>query len=254
MTEFLAIGDTPRGARVSWIYGGVWGILARGFLIPAESPALPSLTGEPIKSFRPSPGFLKYLLFQAATGFGVVSLVLLGVAVLVMVIELSIGLPIFAVLLPVLAFLGAITILATYLRYDTTWYVLSDRSLRIRRGIWVIRETTITFENIQNVTVRQGPLQRLFGIADVIVDTAGGGGGAQAEQHGAAAAGHHGLVEGVAEAPAIRDLLTAKMRASKSAGLGDESQPSRTVHAAGWTSEHIAALREIRDAALVLTS
>jgi uncharacterized membrane protein YdbT with pleckstrin-like domain len=62
-----------------------------------------------------------------------------------------------------------------HLRYDTTWYVFTDRSLRIRRGIWVIHETTITFENVQNVAVAQGPVQRYFGIADVIVQTAGGG-------------------------------------------------------------------------------
>ena len=54
-----------------------------------------------------------------------------------------------------------------HLRYDTTWYVLTDRSLRIRRGILTIHETTISFENVQNVEVRQGPLQRYFGIADV---------------------------------------------------------------------------------------
>ena len=68
-----------------------------------------------------------------------------------------------------------IAYVAIHLRYDTTWYVLTDRSLRIRRGIWIIHETTISFENVQNVEVRQGPLQRYFGIADVIVQTAGGG-------------------------------------------------------------------------------
>ena len=43
-----------------------------------------------------------------------------------------------------------------HLRYDTTWYVLTDRSLRIRRGIMTIHETTISFENVQNVEVRRG--------------------------------------------------------------------------------------------------
>ena len=38
-----------------------------------------------------------------------------------------------------------------------------------------MHETTISFENVQNVEVRQGPLQRYFGIADVVVQTAGGG-------------------------------------------------------------------------------
>ena len=114
-----------------------------------------------------------------------------------------------------------------------------------------IRETTITFENIQNVTVNQGPLQRLFSIADVVVETAGGGGGA-AGPHGAAATSpHQGLIEGMAEAHAIRDLLTAKMRASKSAGLGDEATPARRT-VGGWTPEHLAALREVREAVLAL--
>jgi membrane protein YdbS with pleckstrin-like domain len=68
-----------------------------------------------------------------------------------------------------------IAYVAIHLRYDTTWYVLSSRSLRIRRGVWVIHETTLTFENIQNVSVDSGPLEQWFGIANVMVDTAGGG-------------------------------------------------------------------------------
>lgn len=57
---------------------------------------------------------------------------------------------------------------AIHLRFDTTWYVMTERSLRIRRGIWVLHETTITFENVQNVVVNQGPVQRFFGIANVV--------------------------------------------------------------------------------------
>jgi len=83
----------------------------------------------------------------------------------------------------------------------------------------------------------------------VLVETAGGGARTGKQQSGQPVAGHHGLIEGVAEAAAIRDLLTAKMRASKSAGLGDEAAIERRVHAAGWTAEHVAVLREIREAA-----
>ncbi len=74
-------------------------------------------------------------------------------------------------------------------------YVLSDRTLRIRRGIWIINEVTITYENIQNVSVRQGPLQRYYGISDLVVQTAGGGG---AGPHGEQNLGSHlGLLEGI---------------------------------------------------------
>jgi PH (Pleckstrin Homology) domain-containing protein len=145
--------------------------------------------------------------------------------------------------------------LAIHLRYDTTWYVMTERSLRIRRGIWIIHETTITFENVQNVTVNQGPIQRFFGIADVLVETAGGG-SQHAEAHGGPTmAGHRGLVEGVSNAPEIRDLLMQHLRRSRFAGLGDElvHVPARPA-APAWTAEHLAALREIRGAAEALTA
>lgn len=252
MIDIPSISTAPRGSRVAWIYGGVWGVLARWFRVPEEPPELPSVTGEPIRSFRPAPSFLRYLLLQSFITFAMIALVLLCLGIGGALAESTIGLPILAVLLPVLLFWGAILILAIHLRYDTTWYVLSDRSLRIRRGIWIIRETTITFENIQNVTVRQGPLQRFFGIADVLVDTAGGGGAHQ--QQGDATTTHQGLIEGVSDAPAIRDLLTAKMRTSKSAGLGDEDATEVRKTNAGWTGEQLVALREVRDAAVALAS
>ena len=77
------------------------------------------------------------------------------------------------------------TAAALHLRFDTTWYVMTERSLRIRRGIWVIREMTITFENVQNVKVQQGPLQRFFGISSLVVETAGGGSAEPGKGHAA---------------------------------------------------------------------
>jgi uncharacterized membrane protein YdbT with pleckstrin-like domain len=140
-----------------------------------------------------------------------------------------------------------IAYIAIHLRYDTTWYVMSDRSLRIRRGIWVIRETTITFENVQNVGVTQGPLQRFFGIGNVVVETAGGGVAPQQGAHGASAnASHQGLMEGIADAQQIRDRILQRLRRSKSAGLGDESTEVGT-HGNAFSEQHLAVLREIRD-------
>lgn len=249
MVNLPEITDAPRGSRVNWIYGGVWGFLARGFLVPEDPPVLPSVRGEPIRSFRPAPAFLKYLLYPSLIGFAFVAFILVAGGVALAVGVPAAGLPLLALLLPVLLFWAAIVVLAVHLRFDTTWYVLSDRSLRIRRGIWIIRETTITFENVQNVTVRQGPLQRFFGIADVLVETAGGGGAGQ--HQGGTAPDHQGLVEGIDNAQAVRDLLTAKMRASKSAGLGDDAAAS-SQRSTAWSAAHLAALREVRDAAFAL--
>src|SRR4029450_5644495 len=99
---------------------------------------------------------------------------------------------------------------------------MTTRSLRIRRGIWTIHETTITFENVQNVEVNQGPVQRLFGVADVRGDTAGGGGPPAGYDGQAAMNTPRGLIEGVSNAPQIRDLILSRLRRSHFAGLGDE--------------------------------
>ena len=138
-----------------------------------------------------------------------------------------------------------------HLRYDTTWYVLSDRTLRIRRGIWIINEVTITYENIQNVSVRQGPLQRYFGISDLVVQTAGGGGavGQHGEQN---LSGHLGLLEGIDNAQEVRELIMDKWRAAKNAGLGDEAHRPSTAASNAFGNAEQAVLEQIRDLAVKL--
>jgi membrane protein YdbS with pleckstrin-like domain len=233
-------------------YRGVWGILARCFRVPQSPPALPTRPGEECASFKPAPGFLKYMKLKFWLGMVFPTVViLLGWAGSLAISPVA-GLVAAPVAIILEAALAVVGYLAIHLRYDTTWYVMSPRSLRIRRGIWVIHETTITFENIQNVKIDQGPVQRLFGIADVLVETAGGGGSAaagaeDAEAHGA----HRGLIEGVAEAQEIRDLLLARMRTSRSAGLGDEPE-GRSMKGTRWSPDHLAALREIRDAVVAM--
>ena len=179
-----------------WVYEGLWGVLTRWFRVPAQPPTLPALAGEAIQSFRPAQGFLRYLKFQFW-----IALIVIDVLLVIGWLVLGVASPLAGVLItPLALFLiiapDVVAYLAIHLRFDTTWYVLSDRSLRIRRGIWIIHETTITFENVQNVTISQGPLQRWFGIADVVVETAGGSGG-RGEQHAGMAAGHQGMVEGL---------------------------------------------------------
>jgi len=238
----------------NWCYGGLWGILTGWFRVPQQPPSLPSLHGEQHDTFRPADGFLRYLKLQ----FWIL-LVIIDLLVLVVWIGITVAVPMVGIVLAIPALVIAIVpdivaYLAIHLRFDTTWYVLSDRSLRIRRGIWVIHETTITFENVQNISVRQGPLQRYFGIADVLVETAGGGGSAAQPGHSAAAATgpHTGLIEGVADASRIRDLLMNRLRQSRTAGLGDEA--SVTDLPRTWSPERLSVLREIRDSVTQLVT
>lgn len=237
-------------AASAWIYKGVWHVLVDYFRVPKEPPALPSFAGDSIASFRPSVGFLKYLKFYFWLALLFIDGALIAFWLLMLavspVVGIALALPIWAlVILPdILAYI------AIHLRYDTTWYVLSERSMRIRRGIWVIRETTITYENVQNLKIDEGPLQRYFGIANLVVETAGGGATTKGEGE-VVNVGHHGLIEGVDNAREIRDLILTQLRKSTTSGLGDEAHANATVHAAhALSARHIAILREIRDVAM----
>jgi membrane protein YdbS with pleckstrin-like domain len=233
-----------------WIYRGIWAALVRWFRVPDQPPSLPASADDELKAFRPAEGFLRYMKFLfwvlLALIDGAIFIFWLGITLVSPVLGAVLALPAFviAVVPDVLAYI------AIHLRYDTTWYVLGARSLRIRRGIWVIRETTITYENVQNIKVTQGPLQRFFGIANVLVQTAGGGASHEGG-HGGASGMHCGLIEGVDDAEHIRDLILARVRGSTTTGLGDEREPAYPggLH---WSGGHLQILEEIRDAARAL--
>tara|TARA_A100001391_G_scaffold198812_1_gene180890 strand:+ start:663 stop:1409 length:747 start_codon:yes stop_codon:yes gene_type:complete len=223
------------------VYEGIWRILASWFRVPRQPPELPQQANETIASRRPAPGFLRYLRFGFAILMAILCLVTAVGWLAVTIASPALGL---IVLLPVVLLMAgwlAIGWVAIRLRYDTTWYVFSDRSMRLRRGIWLIREITITFENIQNVQTRQGPLQRFFGIADVIVETAGGG----ASPQGGPSTGHQGLIEGISDAAELRDAIREKIAASRTTGLGDEHEPRDQQRERRWSPQQIAVLQEI---------
>lgn len=86
----------------------------------------------------------------------------------------------------------------------------------------------MTFSNIQNVEISQGPVQRLFGIADLKVQTAGGGKTASSgEEHESLADNLHiGFFRGVDNADELRELLLGYLRRLRTAGLGDPGEPA----------------------------
>lgn len=137
------------------------------------------------------------------------------------------------------------------LDYEMRWYMLSDRAIRIREGISTVREKTIALANVQNLAIRQGPLQRYFGIADVEVKTAGGGGTTSETDPGKSGEPMHvAYFRGVSNAEEIRDLVREGVRLQRNTGLGDpddEASPHRddTLTA---VAELLAAARELRRA------
>ncbi|MBP9946460.1 MAG: PH domain-containing protein [Vicinamibacteria bacterium] len=160
-----------------------------------------------------------------------------------------------------------VQMLVTYaivrLEFEQHWYIVTDRSLRIRTGILRLQESTMSFANVQQVEIRQGPLQRFLGLADVQVRSAGGGGDPTAQAHGGAAevSLHVGTFEGVESAVEIRDLILERLRKFREAGLGDpedvRAHPSAPAHppaGAQDTAQAIATLlKETRALRHVLT-
>lgn len=95
--------------------------------------------------------------------------------------------------------------------YELRTYLVTDRSLRIRQGAFFFREMTLTFANIQNVKITQGPVERLFGIRNLVVETAGGGSsGKEAGKHQMENF-HEGNLRGIDNAEMVRDLIRRRM-------------------------------------------
>ena len=233
--------EKPVERAAEWVYRGLWRVLSDWFRVPEHPPTLPVEEGEFSMSFHPSRQYLKYqkLYFWIA-------LAVIDVAILVGWLILLAVFPLLAAILAIPALLLAvvpdiIAYIAIHLRYDTMWYVMTDRSLRTRRGIWWILEHTITFENVQDVYVKSGPIQQLFGISEIIVETAGADEG---EGENKFAVGNKAIMEGIGNPAEIRTLIMDRVRASKGAGLGEEASDA----AAGWSPEHVAVLREIESA------
>ncbi len=243
----MAERDSVTDRAGEWVYSGVWRVLSNRFNVPETPPTLPCEPGETPDAFKPTRGFLGYMKLEFLIGMTVVSVaIFIGWAVLLIALWWA-GLLVMIPAAVLVVVLWVVGYLALHLKYDTTWYVMTDRSLRIRRGIWVIREMTFTFENVQNVKVRQGPLQRMFGVSDLLVETAGAGSDPNGKGGPAL---NQGVVQGVADAWALRDRVLVKLKASQTAGFGDDLAASTQMvqgAAGGWSTEHVEALRLIRD-------
>lgn len=58
-----------------------------------------------------------------------------------------------------------------YARYR---YIITDDAIDIRKGIVILRHIVVPIERVHQVEVVRGPINNLFGLADLQVTTAGG--------------------------------------------------------------------------------
>ena len=221
--------------------------------VPPE-PSAPA-GDEQVRIFRAAPNYFRYRLFlwAAQQAIGVIGLL----AYLVFVTRLApqYGPPSVRIgpltltegtllTLLMLAEIGGIIVFAIQvlvsaailrLDFEQRWYLVSNRSLRIREGLVRLQEKTMTFANVQHVGIRQNPIQRWLGIADVEVRTAGGGAGDKDERRTGPDL-HIAYLRGVDDANRIRDVIRERLRQHGDAGLGDPDdvagEPRRSVSGA----------------------
>ncbi len=223
----------------------------RLFRAPMDPPAPPSGQHATVEVVRAAPRFLSYRLL----GVGCLGLVVAFAAALSFALGFAAP-PLWIVSALVALLFGPLVALqyfAVRVDYDLRYYVITDRSVRVREGAWKVTEKTITFANVQNVRVEQGPIERLFGFSNVRVETAGGG-MAQAGQH-AVAVSHGVVLAGIENASALRDSILAHVRLRTDGGLGDtddRASAATSLASAGWPEERVAALRELADSAAAL--
>ncbi len=211
------------------MYSSFRQICERVLRIPHD-PAPPPGDEASARVFRAAPAFFKYLLVLWSLGaafvlvFGVIFLGGMNLALMtdrqvptaVQVIVGGLSAVVFLFMLTYLLFSLAVL----RLNFEKRWYVVTDRSLRVREGVMTVREMTVTFANIQNVAVMQGPIQRALGLADLQVETAGGGSG-QANQKQLGPNLHVAWFRGINNAEEVKTLIQDRLRKLKDAGLGD---------------------------------
>jgi uncharacterized membrane protein YdbT with pleckstrin-like domain len=204
---------------------------------------------EQVQVLRAAPSYLRYRLFlwrlyAAGSGAAVI------VASTALLLTSPLGLLIVIPLVVVAAIKVAILYVVTRLDYEMRWYVLTDRSLLIRQGVWTVREITLTFANAQNVRVTQGPLQRIFGFSNVEVDTAGGGSRRREDQRGLEFDPHRPVLRGLEKPGEVRTQIVELIRRGRSAGLGDPDEAPESVGEGGTRllEEILAEARLLRSA------
>jgi membrane protein YdbS with pleckstrin-like domain len=196
--------------------------------VPPE-PEPPAGDATSVRVFRASPNYYRYKRWVWAIGQAGALIGLVGSLVAIYFATQAVDEPLFTTVMGIVEGLAwavyviqlPVSLAIMRLDYELRWYILSDRALRIREGILVVKEQTMTFANVQQVGIRQGPLQRLLGISDVHVTSAGGASKATEVQSGSSSSGHEGFFRGVDNAAEIRDAIRRRVQLHRDAGLGD---------------------------------
>jgi membrane protein YdbS with pleckstrin-like domain len=206
--------------------------------LKTDPPHLPEGTAL-VRSLKPSEAWFTWRALTAL--FGLLGQVIgTGVAAIAVVAKLGgWGWLIAAALLLVEAVVVGFTLVAVRVDWELRSFLVGDRSLRVSEGALTRREVTLSYANVQNLEVTQGPLERLFGFQNLTVTTAG------ADQQPGLENSHSVTLVGLDDAEAVRTLILGMLEKAKDSGLGEQAP---AVH----EPVPLHRLLEVRDAARAL--
>ncbi|MCB2204513.1 PH domain-containing protein [bacterium] len=154
-----------------------------------------------MKTLRPDPDLRKYWRWHWAVWM---------IIMLVPLFILALGLPwpgylISGIAFVVMLFIFILIRIYIHLYFDTLSYTIEDDLVMGTRGVFWKKRVTVPFRKITNIDISQGPVQRMFNLGTIHVQTAGAAGaqGAVAEL----------LIVGMKEFDALRDEILALLRA-----------------------------------------
>lgn len=115
-------------------------------------------------------GQLSVMRIHAAI-FGGVVLAAAVIANLILLTTLAV--PMGMVIIPVAVLLAYPVLLGPPRRFRAWSYGTGDQELRVQHGVVVQVQTVVPFGRVQHIDVAQGPIERSFGVARLVLHTAG---------------------------------------------------------------------------------
>lgn len=123
-------------------------------------------------------------------------------------------------------------VLPNWFRYHTLRYKFTAEGVSMSWGILFRREIILNYARIQDIHLRSNLVERWFGLARILVQTASGSSSAEM------------TLEGLKEFEAVRDFLYSKMRGVKDHPAPATAPTSPVIHPAN-EGELASALREV---------
>lgn len=191
-----------------------------------------------VRELKPQPAWLslKYLATLTRHLGSLIAIIVVGGASAMTNGRQSVWLAVLAAAVAVFVFfILGFELVATRVDYELRHYLVGDRSLRVSHGALTHHEVTLSYANVQNIEVNQGPLERLFGIQSLVVSTAGGAEGPGQSE------GHRVVLAGLSNAAELRTLMLSMLHQHQDSGLGE---PQKTSHSGPLDAPGLSQVRE----------